>query len=46
MSEGLVDLRKFQSDNQVYPPFQAGENVEVSIVIPLYNENANIPELY
>ncbi len=46
MSEGLMDLRKFQSDNQVYSPFQAGENVEVSIVIPLYNENANIPELY
>ena len=46
MSEGLMELRKFQSDNQVYPPFQAGENVEVSIVIPLYNENANIPELY
>jgi len=46
MSEGLMDLRKLQSDNQVYSPFQAGENVEVSIVIPLFNENANISELY
>jgi len=46
MYEGLIDLRKLQPGNQVNSPYQDGKKVDVSIVIPLFNENENISELY
>jgi glycosyltransferase involved in cell wall biosynthesis len=46
MSEGMMDLKNHQSETKVYSPFQATEKVEVSVVIPLFNENKNISELY
>lgn len=46
MSEGMVDLKNYQSGGRVFSSFQTGEKVEVSIVIPLFNENKNISELY
>lgn len=46
MSRDLMDLRKFQPENQLYSPFDSGGKVDVSIVIPLFNELDNIGELY
>ena len=46
MSEGLMDLNKFQPETRVYSTFQTREIVDVSVVIPLFNEEENILELY
>jgi glycosyltransferase involved in cell wall biosynthesis len=46
MSEGVMDLKNFQSGTRVYSSFQAREKVDVSVVVPLFNEEKNILELY
>ncbi len=46
MSEGMMDLRNFHSETGVLTPIQNPEEVEVSVVIPVFNEHESIPELY
>jgi len=46
MSTRLKNLTRFHSDVQFIPNSKSGEGVDVSIVIPLYNEIENIATLY
>ncbi|MGW8144728.1 MAG: glycosyltransferase family 2 protein [Anaerolineales bacterium] len=46
MPEGMMDLRNFHSETGVFTPIQNPEEVEVSVVIPVFNEHESIPELY
>ncbi len=46
MSEGMMDLKNFQPETEVFIPIQTDEDVEVSVVIPLFNEDESISELY
>ena len=46
MSEGLMDLKNYQAETRVYSSFPTREKVDVSVVIPLFNEKKNISELY
>jgi len=46
MTEGMIDLKKYPSDARLYAPFHTREGVEVSIVVPLFNEEENISEVY
>ncbi|MHA2096965.1 MAG: glycosyltransferase [Candidatus Hodarchaeales archaeon] len=46
MSEGVMDTKNYHPDTEVFPAFQTAEKVEVSVVIPLFNEDESIPELY
>jgi glycosyltransferase involved in cell wall biosynthesis len=46
MSEGMMDLKNFQPETEVFIPVQTDEDVEVSVVIPLFNEDESISELY
>ena len=46
MPEGMMDLKNFHPGTEVFTPFKTTENVEVSVVIPLFNEEESISELY
>jgi glycosyltransferase involved in cell wall biosynthesis len=46
MSEGMINLRNFHSETEVFTPIQNPEEVDVSVVIPVFNEHESIPELY
>lgn len=41
-----MDLNNFQPEIRVYSSYQSSERVEVSVVVPLFNEEQNILELY
>ena len=41
-----MDLNNFQPETRVYSSYQSSERVEVSVVVPLFNEEQNILELY
>lgn len=42
----MMDLTRYHSDVQIISPLKSGEGIDVSIVIPLYNEIENIASLY
>ncbi|UCF26758.1 MAG: glycosyltransferase, partial [Chloroflexota bacterium] len=46
MSEDIIDLKKFQPRSEIFTPLRTTENVEVSVVIPLFNEQESLSELY
>lgn len=42
----MMDLKNYHPGTEVYPPFQTTGQVEVSVVIPIFNEEESISELY
>lgn len=46
MSEEMIDLKNYPSDSRRYSAFQTQGGIEISIVVPLFNEEENISELY
>ena len=46
MSNSMMDLARYHPDVQFISESKTGETIEVSIVIPLYNESENINTLF
>ena len=38
MSEGVMDTKNYHPDTEVFPNFPTAEDVEISVVIPLFND--------
>jgi glycosyltransferase involved in cell wall biosynthesis len=46
MSKGMMDLTKFGSEPQIFSPIHSREKIDLSIVIPLFNEIENVAKLH
>ena len=46
MTNHMLDLSQYHSDEQLIAPITSGDLIEVSIVIPLFNEFQNVSALY
>jgi glycosyltransferase involved in cell wall biosynthesis len=42
----MMDLKNFHPETEVFTPIQTPEKVDVSVVIPVFNEDESIPELH
>ena len=46
MSKGMMELTNINSEPQIYTPIASKEKIDVSIVVPLFNEVENIEQLH
>lgn len=46
MTKGMMDLTQFGSEPQIFSPIHSREKIDISIVIPLFNEIENVAKLH
>ena len=46
MTKGMIDLTQYGSEPQIFSPIHSREKIDLSIVIPLFNEIENVAKLY
>lgn len=46
MTKGMMELTNFNSEPQIYTPISSKEKIDVSIVVPIFNEVENIEQLH
>ena len=46
MSKGMMDFTQYGSEPQIFSPIHSREKIDISIVIPLFNEIENVAKLH